>query len=123
MLAEIDRYRDDMSARYAEELRAHQDRMRAIDEDHKARMARIVTGAADEPAPTDPQQSQVGAFTAGRYAPASGGPGPAGQPDPHAAEADLAREIASMPLDEYAKRRAELGVRSPTDMSRLFREQ
>jgi hypothetical protein len=31
-----------------------------------------------------------------------------------------AARIADMPMDEYARRRAELGVRSATSMDRLF---
>ena len=40
------------------------------------------------------------------------------QPDPRD-EHELARAIAQMPMDEYARRRAELGVRNATDMTRL----
>jgi hypothetical protein len=42
------------------------------------------------------------------------------QPNPHAAELDRARAIADMSMSEYAARRADLGVRAPESMNRLF---
>jgi hypothetical protein len=70
--------------------------------------------SAPKPARQEPQQD----VSLGE--PASPGPVPAGRPDPRAAELERARAIRDMPMSEYAARRAELGVQSPTSMNRLF---
>ena len=49
-------------------------------------------------------------------------PGPGNlHPDPYAAELERARAIKGMDMATYAARRAELSVRSATDLGRLFR--
>jgi hypothetical protein len=105
--------------------RAHNARLRAMEESHRQWLVewrKNQTGAADAPADS---QGQVGAATAGRNAPAPGGPGP-GHDDPRAAalaEAELAERVRLMPMNEYAAMRAELGVQSPTSMNRLFSQE
>jgi hypothetical protein len=125
--ADLDLYRDDWSTRHAEEMQVYADRMRQLEEDHKAWLAgylKEISGAADEPAPAHkPAQQEPTQDASDIGEPAAPVPQvPAGRPDPYAADRALAREIADMPMYEYAKRRAELGVRSATDMRHLFRE-
>lgn len=96
-----------------ERMREHNERMRQLEEDHKAWLARFINGDTNELAQRERQGASGGE-------PASPSAVPAGQPDLHAAE--LAREIKDMDMATYAKRRAELGVRSATSMDRLFRE-
>jgi hypothetical protein len=101
-------------------VREHNERMRQLEEDHKAWLARFINGETDEGSHTDVAQGQaVGASAASPSPAGPGGPGP-GQPDPRLAEAELAAWIKNMPLNEYAAMRDELGVQSPTSMNRLF---
>lgn len=108
-----------------EMTRAHNERMRQLEEDHKAWLARFINGEADErPQPTqDVAQGQVAGASAAGSSPAEpGGPGP-GQPNPaYAAEMERAPAIAEMSMADYAAMREELGVQSPTSMNKLFRE-
>jgi len=104
-----------------EMTRAHNERMRQLEEEHKAWLARFINGETDEPAPTHKPAQQISQDASGSGGePATPEPGSAGRPHPHAAELERARAIRDMPMDEYAARRAELGVQSPTSMTRLF---
>jgi hypothetical protein len=107
-------------------VREHHARMRQLEEDHKAWLAQYLGGLYDD----DDHQAddhelaqaeQRGASSAARPAPASGGAARPGQPDPHAAGLDAER-LRTMSMQEYAARRADLGVRSATDMNHLFGE-
>ena len=118
MAAELDLYRDDWSSRHAEELRAHEQRMRELEASQAEWLTNWLEGDPD--GAQDPR-GQVGASTAGRNAPASSGPGPGQQPI-SAAEMLEAEAIKNMSMQEYAALRAEFGIRSPTDMNRLFGE-
>ena len=119
MAADLDLYRDDWSSRHAEQLQAHNERMRQMEADQAAWFKNWYDGD-DESAPTDVGRGQVDASAAGSSPATPPGPGP-GQPI-HAAELAEAERIRSMSMAEYAARRAELGVRNPTDMNRLFGE-
>lgn len=115
---DVDRLRDTWAAGYAEQRRASEERIAAIQEDTRTWIAGLYADddQGDGTANTLAQDGQPGASTAGQ-APANGGAARPGQPD-HAAELERARAIAQMPMDEYARRRAELGIRSATDMTR-----
>ena len=71
----------------------------------------------EEPLPPPVAGDQAG-VSAGPHAPASPALGPQ-QPNPAAGL--TADDIKGMSLSEYGRRRAELGVQSVTDMSRLGR--
>jgi hypothetical protein len=117
-----DTYRDDWTSRHAEQLRAHREHCDAITADQAAWLANWLDGDPDEgrPANVDRQESQE---ASGR-GPATPAGIPAGQlPNPHEAELAEAECIRSMSMQEYAARRAELGVRSPTSMDHLFRQE
>jgi hypothetical protein len=119
----LDLYRDDWSTRHAEVMREHAERMQQLEDDHKAWLAgylKEISGAADEGA-QDVGEGQRADMSAGLPA-SPAGPAPH-QLDPQAAELARAREIADMPMNEYAARRAELGVQSPSAMNRLFAEE
>lgn len=123
MRADLDRLAESWRQTHGQQLADHETRMRQMRDDQAAWLNSLY-GDDDEPAPTqDVARGQVAASAAG-FSPASPpGPGP-GQlhphPDPHAADMALARSISAMSMQEYAERRAELGVQSPTSMSRLF---
>ena len=119
MAASLDAYRDDFTTRHAELLRGHQDRVREIEEQGRAFLTSYYDNG-DE-GTQDVQQVPQDASSPG--APASPGPGPAGHPSAWDAELAEAERIKNMSMGEYAARRAEFGVRSPTDMNRLFGEQ
>ncbi len=92
--------------------------MRKLDEDHQAWLRSLYADDGEE-APTQ-EPGQQGHSDASLGEPATPGRAPAGRIDPHAADLERARAIRDMPMAEYARRRAELGVRSGTDMSHLF---
>ncbi len=102
-------------------MREHNARVRELEEQHKAWMAsyiRELTGdtAHERPGTGDREDASGSASRAGH------GSRSQDHTDPRAAELqdlELARAIAQMPMAEYARRRAELGVRSATDMSHL----
>ena len=99
--------------------RAHQARLDAIRAETDDYI-KSLTGEADEPAPTDVDQARAGVSAPGSTAPAApGGSGPGRPINPRTAELEEAERIRSMSVQEYAQRRAEFGVRSPTDMNRL----
>lgn len=98
-----------------EMTREHNAKMRQLEEAHKQWLAGFLkdaSGAADEPAPTQDVAGAEGATVPTGHRPQ--------QPTPHEAELQHAREIHDMPMHEYAARRAELGVQSPTSMNKLF---
>jgi hypothetical protein len=115
--ADLDVYRDDFTTRHAEQLRAHQDRVRQLEDDQRAWLTRFIDGDADEGSHTDVGQGHGASATGPAPAPE---PGP-GQPN-HAAEMVEAMAIKQMSMAEYAALRAEFGIRSPTDMNRLSGE-
>jgi hypothetical protein len=120
-----DLYRDDFSTRHDAIMRDYAERMARLEADHRAEMAAILknaSGAADAPAQDLAQGQTAGASTAGSLPAGPGGPGPGQHPDPRAADAELARELRDMDMTTYMRRRADLGVRSQTDMSHLFGE-
>lgn len=102
-------------------MREHNARVRELEEQHRAWMASYIkelTGdtAHERPGTGDREDASASPSRAGhgsRSQDHTTGPRD---------ELELARAIAEMPMEEYARRRAELGVRSPTDMSHLFGE-
>ena len=118
MTAEVDALRKSWSS--GTELADHEARLQAMRNETATWIrSNFVDGEASEPAPTTSVAgSQVDA-PAGSSPASPPGPGPR-QPTPHEAELQRAREIADMPMHEYAARRAELGVQSPTSMNKLF---
>ena len=122
--AQLDRARADMTARVDELRTTWSSGFETQLADHQARMAEIRTDtqrylqsiASGEAAP--PQDVAAGALGDAPAASPDHGHGSRQQPDPQD-EHELARTIAQMPLAEYARRRAELGVRSATDLNRL----
>ena len=83
-------------------------------------LAWLRSHAMTEPAPTDTRQIPQGAF-APEANPVSSGGGLPGQPlliPP--ARTRPGQAIKDMSLEEFARLRTDLGVRSPTDMSHLF---
>ena len=119
MRTDIDRLRDTWAGWYAEQRQAYEDRVRQLQDDQARWLRSIYTDDAGSSAPT-PERAQpepVDAPPAGRSFPA--GTAPAGHPDPWAAAKQAADDIKTMSMAEYAARRAALGVRSSTDMTRL----
>ena len=102
--ADLDAYGDDSANRYAEQLRAHQDRVRQLEEDQRAWLTRFLDGDADEPAPA--QDVAAGQSDRSGPSPASG-QGPR-QPDLHAADAELADRLRRMDMATYTKERQHL---------------
>ena len=85
-------------------------------------LAWLRSHAMTEPAPTDTRDiRQQGAFVL-EANPVSSGAGSAGPaaPDPRQLELARAQAIKDMSLEEFARLRTDLGVRSSTDMSHLF---
>lgn len=105
MTADLDRYRDDFTTRQAEQLRAHQDRVRKLEADQAAWLADFIRGETDAPA-QDPQDQAVGASAdTGSSSPAMpgiGAPGPG--------QSLTAQDIKAMPMDEYTALRARIGM-------------
>jgi len=95
----------------AEINRQHAERMRKLEEDHKAWLAGYLAslyGDDDESPTQDVGQGQDGASATGWSSPAGpSGPGP-GRPNPHAAELEEAERIRDMPMSEYAAERQRL---------------
>ncbi len=94
-------------------IREHILRMRKLDEQHKQWIARFLNGDGQADANAD-----VAAGSHREEAASSDGTGHGDrqQPtNPWAAELERARAIASMPLDEYGRRRGELGIRSASN--------
>ena len=130
ILDDLERQRREWNESYAldstsmdEINRAHSERMRKLEEDQRAWLARWLDGDADEGRPANVgQQAPQDASASG--GPATPGPGSAGQPNnPYDAELERAHEIKDMDMATYAALRAELGVRSPTSMDHLFRQE
>jgi hypothetical protein len=123
MRADLDRLAESWRAGYAQQLADHEARMRKLDEDHQAWLRSLYADDDSEPQPT--QDVAAGGLGDAPASSSSGtdGHGPRQQPDPRvAAELAEAERIRSMPMNEYAAMRAELGVQSPTDLNRLFGE-
>jgi hypothetical protein len=102
MQADIDLYRDDLAADYAERNRAHQARLQQIRDEQAAWLKSFINGDAAEH--TDVQQPPQGASVG---EPATPGAGAAGPPDHEAKLAEAAR-IKALPLHEYARERQRL---------------
>jgi hypothetical protein len=76
MAAELDRFRDDFTTRHAEQMRVHQERVRQLEADRQAWLARWLDGDPDEGRPTDvDRQTPQDASASG--GPATPGPGSA----------------------------------------------
>jgi vacuolar-type H+-ATPase catalytic subunit A/Vma1 len=119
MAADLDLYRDDWSSRHAEQLRAHNERVDSMAAE-QAEWLRNFYADGDESAPTDVDRQ--GSQDASGRGPATPAGVPAGQPI-HEAELERAQALKQMSMQEYAALRAELGVRSPTSMDHLFRQE
>lgn len=117
MRTDVDRLRDSWAAGYAEQRQAHEERLAAIRAETQRHLQAIANGEADQPAP--PQDVAAGGLGDASAASPSTGHGRRQQPDPYAAEMAEAERIRAMPLNEYAKLRSELGIRSATDLNRL----
>jgi hypothetical protein len=105
MQADLDTYRDDWSSRHAEQLRAHNERMRELEAAHAAWLTNWLDGDPDEGRPTqDVGRGQVEASAAGSSPASTPGPGP-GQLDPHAAELELARTLRDTPMSAWGEER------------------
>lgn len=102
-------------------MREHNARVRELEEQHKAWMASYIKELTGD---TAHERPGIGDREDASASPSRAGHGSRSQdhtdPREHELELERARTIAQMPMDEYARRRAELGVRSPTDMSHLF---
>jgi hypothetical protein len=119
MAAEVDRLRESWSSGAAQQLADHEQRMRQMRDDQAAWLRSLYNDGPDDGADMSVGQVQGVGASAGPLAPASSAdPGP-GQPARDAAEL-AADDIKTMSMQEYAARRAELGVRSGTDMSHLL---
>ena len=91
--------------------------MRQLEEDHKAWLARFINGD-DEPAPApDVAAGDFGEASATSSTGTPDGNSHRQQPNPQAKL--TAQQIKDMDMATYAQLRAELGVQSPTSMSRL----
>ena len=126
ILDDLERQRQEWSAGAALDttsadavVRKHNAKMRQLEEDHKAWLARFINGEADEPAPTQNVAARGPDASPPSPSGSSDGHSPGQQPNPHTDELERARAIRSLSMSEYAERRAELGVQSPTSMSRL----
>lgn len=124
METDLNRLRDSWAESYGEQRRASEERIAAGQEATRAWIAGLYASGSEGPSANElpgGRRTDASAPT-GRPLGHSGGRQEP-NPDPRAAElADrqLAHELSQMSLGEYAQRRAELGVRSPTDMSHLF---
>ena len=121
MRAEVDRLRESWAGGYDQQLASHQDRMQAMRDETRAWLrAMYDDDEAEEPSPSPDvaAQGQVVDVSAGSSA-SPARPGPGQRPDPHVAEL-AAEDIKAMSMQEYAARRANLGVASATSMDRLF---
>jgi hypothetical protein len=98
MQADLDLYRDDFTTRHAEQLRAHERRMRELEEQNRAYLTSFYDDG-DEGSRTDVGPG-FGA-SASESAPVPGA-GP-GQPDPREAELAEAERIRLIPLQEWAQ--------------------
>ena len=119
MQADLDRLRDDWSSSFAAEKERVAERMQKAQADHRAWLESLYSDADD--GAQDVAEGQ-GDAPAGRNAPATPGPVPQQPHHPHAAELERVRAIRDMPMAEYARLRADMGVRSATDISNLFGE-
>jgi hypothetical protein len=100
MRERFDAFRDDLAAGYSEMIRANQEHARRIEADRQAWLAGIL---GDEPTQEPAQHRSQDAH-------ATPGPGTvgAGRTNPHAADLELAEDIADMDMATYAARRADL---------------
>jgi hypothetical protein len=119
LAAEVEQYLDSLRQSTAREIAASQARQEQIRAELRGYLAGFYRDdGPDEGHPTDPRHAQVEASAVG--APASARESERGEPNPQAAAGLTAAAIRDMPMAEYAARRAELGVRAPTSMTRLF---
>jgi hypothetical protein len=120
MRAELDHLRESWSSGYAQQLAAHETRLTEIRGETQRYIASLY-GDDDEGPHTDvAAQGDRGASLSSSGS--SDGHSLGQQPHPREAELAAAQQIKDMDVATYARRRAELGVRSATDMSHLFGE-
>jgi len=112
-LDDLERYREELNSGYApdttatdEMVKAHNARMRQLEEDHKAWLARFINGETDEPAPTHElagaDRASVPGGTPNGHRPQQP------DPDPYAAELAEAERIRTMPMQDWAEVRKTL---------------
>jgi hypothetical protein len=117
MRTDVDRLRDSWAAGYAEQRQASEAPIDALREETRSFVRGLYADDGDELA-AGGHRADVSALT--------------GVPDGHSHRQqspisaedqwEAARLIRDMPMTDYARLRNELGVRSATDMSRLFGE-
>ena len=111
---DVDRLRDSWAVTYAEQRRASEERIAAIQADTREWIKGLYAEDGDDGAHTDVRQIPQDASSLG--APVPPGAGSAGPPtDPHAAELAKAERIRTMPMDLWAEERQRL-VRSNQGM-------
>jgi hypothetical protein len=102
--AQLDALRSDSSARYADELRAHQDRVRAMEEQQTAWLRGLYAEDGDT---NELAQRESSGASDGE--PATPSAVPAGQPH-HAAAQLSADEIRAMDMQDFAALRQRMGM-------------
>jgi hypothetical protein len=118
MQTDLDRLRDEWAEGYGEMRAAHEQRLQKIEQDFRDWLSSRYADEADPAQEVD--QGRRDASTPGsRRTQPPGVAGP-GQLDPYAAELADAERIRNMDMRQYTVERARLGIRSDTDMSRLF---
>jgi hypothetical protein len=122
MQADLDRLAESWRSGYAQQLADHEARMQKAQADHQAWLRSLYADDDSEPQPT--QDVAAGGHGDASASPAGppDGHGPRQQPDPRAAELAEAERIRSMPMAEYAQRRADLGIRSAATANHDFFE-
>jgi hypothetical protein len=122
MRSELDELRAEWASSFAAENERVAEQMQRAQADRRAWLESLYDNDHQGDDHELARERQLSGASPARPAPASGGAVSPGQPDPHAAKlAGLTpQDIANMPMTEYAARRAELGVQSPTSMGRLF---
>jgi hypothetical protein len=119
MQTDLDRLRDEWAESYGELRAAHEARVQKIQDDLRDWLSSRYADEADDPAQDVDQGRPDASALAGRRTQPPGVAGP-GQLDPYAAELADAERIRNMDMRQYTVERARLGIRSDTDMSRLF---
>lgn len=119
MQADLARLTESWSSGFERQLAESETRLAEIRDETSRFIASLYDG--DESAHTDVAQG-LDASPAGGSSPANHG-GVPGQPSQHELELARAREIKDMDMATYARVRSELGVRSATDMTRLFSQE
>jgi hypothetical protein len=129
--AEMDEHLQELRETWAttahQETEAAEARIAQLRADQATWFSNFIDGEASEPASNQDPAARAPDVDASFLPTPSGSSSPDGhqpgrRPDLTAAEieAERARQIAGMSMSEYMARRAELGVRSPESMARLF---